>query len=219
MNLTGASADRGEVAEVPPAEVVQQPDAGASLLDKKQRKRLKAEGVELFNEKPKKGIAHLQANGLLAQDAHAVAMFLKQTEGLDYAMVGDYLSDPLDACKQVRLRRPRPGRGGLLQRHLTETCTSASHSMREPHHGKRAHFSRQKMRAPRLQIMHGTRLSQQCRDPVMMDGVLGAPCGIRCCVCTSVEGPWWRQSVVLWQCSSCWTGYGPACSSQHPSLH
>lgn len=81
--------------------VLPQPDAGANLLDKKQRKRLKAEGVELFNEKPKKGIAHLQHHGLIGQDAASVALFLKQTEGLDYAMVGDFLSDPADACKQV----------------------------------------------------------------------------------------------------------------------
>jgi Sec7-like guanine-nucleotide exchange factor len=54
-------------------------DAAASLLDKKQRQRLKAEGVELFNQKPKKGIAHLQSHGLVSQEPTDVAQFLKQT--------------------------------------------------------------------------------------------------------------------------------------------
>lgn len=143
MHLTAASAEGGEVVEVPATEVVQQPDAGASLLDKKQRKRLKAEGVELFNEKPKKGVAHLQTNGLLAQDAHAVGLFLKQTEGLDYAMVGDYLSDPSDACKQVCFRIPPPGRDHLPQLHLTGEHTAASRSRGGKHRGKRTHFNRQ----------------------------------------------------------------------------
>lgn len=99
-HATSATGTAGVDTADPPV-VVPQGDAGASLLDKKQRKRLKAEGVELFNEKPNKGIAYLQKNGLLAQDAQSVSQFLKQTEGIDYAMVGDYLSDPSDACKQV----------------------------------------------------------------------------------------------------------------------
>jgi Sec7 domain len=77
--------------------------AAANLLDKKQRQRLKAEGIELFNQKPKKGIALLQSHGLVSHDPVEVAHFLKQTAGLDYAMMGDFLSDPSDSCKQVGL--------------------------------------------------------------------------------------------------------------------
>lgn len=81
--------------------------AAAHLLDKKQRQRLKAEGIELFNQKPKKGIALLQSHGLVSHDPVEVAYFLKQSAGgLDYAMMGDYLSDPSDTCKQVRALAP-----------------------------------------------------------------------------------------------------------------
>jgi Sec7-like guanine-nucleotide exchange factor len=75
--------------------------AAANLLDKKQRQRLKAEGIELFNQKPKKGIALLQSHGLVSHDPVEVAHFLKQTAGLDYAMMGDFLSDPSESSKLV----------------------------------------------------------------------------------------------------------------------
>lgn len=71
------------------------------LADKKAKKKMRAEGIALFNQKPKKGIAQLQAQGLLSEAPAEVAHFLRQTEGLDYAAVGDYLSDPADDCKAV----------------------------------------------------------------------------------------------------------------------
>ena len=42
----------------------------------------------------------------MSHDPVEVAHFLKQTAGLDYAMMGDYLSDPSDTCKQVRACTP-----------------------------------------------------------------------------------------------------------------
>jgi hypothetical protein len=81
-------------------------DAAAQLQNKKQKKQLKSQGIVVFNEKPKKGIAFLQSVGLLSEDPAEIAHFLKQTEGLDYAMVGEYLSEPNDTCKQVHLSLP-----------------------------------------------------------------------------------------------------------------
>lgn len=85
------------------------------LAGRKAKKKMRAEGIALFNEKPRKGIAQLQAQGLLADDAAEVAVFLKQTEGLDYAAVGDFLSDPADSCKEVP---PAPARCPVCQHWL-----------------------------------------------------------------------------------------------------
>lgn len=76
-------------------------DAGEELQDKKEKKRLKAEGMKLFADKPKKGIAQLQAAGVLGTAPAEVARFLKEAEGLDYAAVGEFLSDPSDDCRKV----------------------------------------------------------------------------------------------------------------------
>ena len=80
-------------------------DKAAELAGRKAKKKMRAEGITLFNAKPKKGVAQLQAQGLLSQDPADVAHFLRQTEGLDFAAVGEYLSDPADDCKAVRIAR------------------------------------------------------------------------------------------------------------------
>lgn len=77
-------------------------DKAAELAGRKAKKKMRAEGIALFNAKPKKGLAQLQAQGLLSQDPADVAHFLRQTEGLDFAAVGEVLSDPADDCKAVR---------------------------------------------------------------------------------------------------------------------
>ena len=78
--------------------------AAEELADKKAKKKMRENGIALFNEKPKKGVRQLQARGLLAADPAEVAHFLRGTEGLDYAAVGDYLSDPDEECKAVRFQ-------------------------------------------------------------------------------------------------------------------
>lgn len=54
------------------------------------------EGVTEFNKKPKKGIAFLQAQGLLGQSPAEVAHFLAHTRGLDKALIGDFLGERED---------------------------------------------------------------------------------------------------------------------------
>lgn len=56
-------------------------------------KRDMAEGVNLFNTKPKRGIEHLVATGRLKEDANVIAGFLHKAENLDATMVGDYLGE------------------------------------------------------------------------------------------------------------------------------
>jgi Sec7-like guanine-nucleotide exchange factor len=75
----------------------------AELAGRKAKKKMRKDGIMLFNSKPKKGIAQLQAQGLLSTEPAEVARFLRATEGLEYAAIGDYLSDPADDCKAVRL--------------------------------------------------------------------------------------------------------------------
>lgn len=50
-------------------------------------------GVNLFNEKPKKGVEFLQSQKLVGEEAADVARFLSVTMALDKTMVGDYLGE------------------------------------------------------------------------------------------------------------------------------
>ncbi len=60
----------------------------ACMQVRKQKKELREAGVELFNTKPKKGIAFLYDNGVLPRDDHAaVAQFLLQNDRLDKSAV------------------------------------------------------------------------------------------------------------------------------------
>lgn len=56
-------------------------------------KRDTAEGIILFNSKPKRGIEFLIRNGRLEEDPSVVAEFLHNAENLDAAMVGEYLGE------------------------------------------------------------------------------------------------------------------------------
>ena len=98
---SSASIDEAAYTRVRPTSTATS-DKGAELAGRKARKKARADGIALFNAKPKKGIAQLQRQGLLSGEAADVAHFLRQTEGLDYAAVGDYLSDPDEACRAVR---------------------------------------------------------------------------------------------------------------------
>ncbi|KAI8465270.1 MAG: hypothetical protein J3K34DRAFT_525495 [Monoraphidium minutum] len=81
--------------------------AGGDALggDALSRKRLMKgkwhEGVALFNKKPKKGIAFLQAEGMLGPAPEDIALFLSKTEGLDKVTVGDYLGEREDTALKV----------------------------------------------------------------------------------------------------------------------
>ncbi|CAN8073761.1 unnamed protein product [Agarophyton chilense] len=56
-------------------------------------KRDTAQGITLFNTKPKRGIEYLVKKGRLKQEPRAVAEFLHRAEDLDATMVGEYLGD------------------------------------------------------------------------------------------------------------------------------
>lgn len=62
----------------------------------KEQKRLLLEGVEAFNEKPKKGIKFLQEHNLIASDPLVpaeVALFLRNNPSLDKGQIGAYVGE------------------------------------------------------------------------------------------------------------------------------
>lgn len=60
----------------------------------KHRKQMLQEGIRKFNWKPKKGIHYLLSGGFIASAEPAdVAKFLLTTEGLNKAMIGEYLGE------------------------------------------------------------------------------------------------------------------------------
>ncbi|XP_057662143.1 brefeldin A-inhibited guanine nucleotide-exchange protein 1 isoform X1 [Diorhabda carinulata] len=58
-------------------------------------------GIEMFNRKPRKGIAYLQEQGLLGPTHQDIAKFLHNDERLDKTFIGEFLGDNDDLSKQV----------------------------------------------------------------------------------------------------------------------
>eukprot|EP01117_Protostelium_nocturnum_P013961 TRINITY_DN5264_c0_g1_i1.p1 TRINITY_DN5264_c0_g1~~TRINITY_DN5264_c0_g1_i1.p1 ORF type:complete len:782 (+),score=223.75 TRINITY_DN5264_c0_g1_i1:110-2455(+) len=58
--------------------------------DQKSQSRL---GIQLFNEKPKAGIAHFQNIGIIGKSSADIAKLLFNTNGLDKTQIGEYLGD------------------------------------------------------------------------------------------------------------------------------
>lgn len=56
-------------------------------------KRDTAEGIKLFNSKPKRGIEYLIRHGRLQEEVKEIATFLHNLDGLDATMIGEYLGD------------------------------------------------------------------------------------------------------------------------------
>ncbi|KAL5601338.1 uncharacterized protein BROUX77_005587 [Berkeleyomyces rouxiae] len=77
----------------------QEPDA-ESLIDaealkkRRQRKQVILKGSAIFNDKPKAGLAYLEAQGIIkdATDPVAVASFLQSTTKINKAVLGDFIS-------------------------------------------------------------------------------------------------------------------------------
>ncbi|XP_047319822.1 brefeldin A-inhibited guanine nucleotide-exchange protein 1-like [Impatiens glandulifera] len=66
----------------------------AALLEQRRAYKLELQkGVSLFNRKPSKGISYLINSKKIGDSPEAVAAFLKNTAGLNEAMIGDYLGD------------------------------------------------------------------------------------------------------------------------------
>ncbi|VDP01466.1 unnamed protein product [Heligmosomoides polygyrus] len=61
------------------------------VIDQKKRKRIFAEGTELFNQSPKKGIEYLREKGLLGADAASVVNWLRTNPQLDKKRIADYI--------------------------------------------------------------------------------------------------------------------------------
>lgn len=81
------------------AEGAPEPGAGgggdaARYESAKTAKSLFKQGVELFNKKPKKGVALLQKERLLGDDPAQVALFLRSTPDLDKTQIGELLGSP-----------------------------------------------------------------------------------------------------------------------------
>jgi golgi-specific brefeldin A-resistance guanine nucleotide exchange factor 1 len=67
------------------------------------RKRILAQGTELFNQRSDKGIAFLQENGVLNPnfDIMEVGLFLRESPGLDKKMIGEYISKKKNVEKGI----------------------------------------------------------------------------------------------------------------------
>lgn len=76
-------------------------DLPEELEERKQRKEIMETGIELFNRKPKKGIAFLQENELLGKTFEDIAKWLHSDERLNKTLIGDYLGENDDHSKSV----------------------------------------------------------------------------------------------------------------------
>lgn len=76
-------------------------DLPEELEERKHRKEVMETGIDMFNKKPKKGVAFLQDRGLLGTTIEDIAKWLHAEERLDKTIVGDYLGENDDHCKAV----------------------------------------------------------------------------------------------------------------------
>lgn len=69
----------------------------------KNKKRILAQGTDLFNQRPEKGIQFLQENGTLnpTLDPLEIAHFLRESPGLDKKMIGEYISKKKNVEKGI----------------------------------------------------------------------------------------------------------------------
>jgi brefeldin A-resistance guanine nucleotide exchange factor 1 len=72
-----------------------------SLLQAKSQKQIILTGVNIFNNKPKNGLAFLEENHIIYNDlsknvskAKSLALFLKGCTRIDKRLLGDYISKP-----------------------------------------------------------------------------------------------------------------------------
>ncbi|KAH0816150.1 hypothetical protein GEV33_006641 [Tenebrio molitor] len=76
-------------------------DSPEQLEVLKQQKEVWETGIDMFNRKPRKGVAFLQEHVLLGTDHTAVAKFLHNEDRLDKTFIGDFLGDNDEFCKEV----------------------------------------------------------------------------------------------------------------------
>ena len=76
-------------------------DLPEELEERKQRKELMETGIEMFNNKPKKGIQFLKDRGLVGGKVEDVARWLIEDERLDKTQIGDFLGDNDEQSKST----------------------------------------------------------------------------------------------------------------------
>jgi brefeldin A-inhibited guanine nucleotide-exchange protein len=85
-------ADEVNYAEIRPS--ITQKDDPTAISNLKQKKDHLIEGIKRFNTKPKKGIQYFLETGCIeSKSPGVIAHFLLSTEGLNKAMIGDYLGE------------------------------------------------------------------------------------------------------------------------------
>ncbi|XP_077296772.1 ADP ribosylation factor guanine nucleotide exchange factor Sec71 [Arctopsyche grandis] len=67
----------------------------------KQQKEVWESGIDMFNRKPKKGIAFLQEQGLLGKVTKEIADWLHTDDRLDKTFIGEFLGENDDTSKEV----------------------------------------------------------------------------------------------------------------------
>ncbi|KAL7590051.1 hypothetical protein Lser_V15G39977 [Lactuca serriola] len=94
----------GDDVSLPDLDLHQEPNSEHSTATLEQRRAYKIElqkGIALFNRKPSKGIEFLISNKKVEGTPESVAMFLKNTSGLNETMIGDYLGEREDFSLKV----------------------------------------------------------------------------------------------------------------------
>lgn len=82
-----------------PQTAIEENDDFEQFESQRQRKKLFAEGVRRFTQKPHKAIKYFIENGFLATDSvEDIASFLRENDSLDKAAVGEYLSGEKDGA-------------------------------------------------------------------------------------------------------------------------
>ncbi|XP_067620339.1 LOW QUALITY PROTEIN: brefeldin A-inhibited guanine nucleotide-exchange protein 1 [Eurosta solidaginis] len=94
----GSSHSLNSYGSVKNSEVLDLPEA---LEERKMRKEVMETGIELFNRKPKKGVQFLQEKMLLGVKATDIAKWLHEDKRLDKTVIGNYLGENDDHCKEV----------------------------------------------------------------------------------------------------------------------
>ena len=89
----------------------------------KQQKEILEHGIELFNKKPKKGLAFLQSHGLVGTELSDVAEFLhKDDERLDRTVIGN---KQIRGNQRINLILHHQGIFSGIQKSITRAlCTS-----------------------------------------------------------------------------------------------
>ncbi|XP_024961497.1 brefeldin A-inhibited guanine nucleotide-exchange protein 1 isoform X3 [Cynara cardunculus var. scolymus] len=94
----------GDEGSLPDFELHQEAISDHSTATLEQRRAYKLElqkGISLFNRKPSKGIEFLISNKKIDGTPEAVALFLKNTSGLNETVIGDYLGERDDFSLKV----------------------------------------------------------------------------------------------------------------------